>query len=191
MPVNDLITIRKGTASEWSSSNPVLASGELGFDLSNNILKIGDGSSAWNSLNNHSHSSINISDFTESVQDIVGSGFLVAGTGIVLDYNDSANTLTISSSGTGGGVSITNFSDNRILTSDGTSTGINAESNLTFDGTSLKVNNINVSVSGHFHTSSDISNFNSSVSGLLPVTNIDADGKSIYIPHFANRNYTA
>jgi len=38
--------------------------------------------------------------------------------------------------------------------------------------TSLKVNNIPVSVSGHTHISSNITNFNSSVSGLLPVTNI-------------------
>lgn len=110
-----------------------------------------------------------INNFDESVQDIVGSGFLIAGTGIVLDYNDSANTLTISSSGTGGGggVSITNYADNRILTSDGTSTGINAESNLTFDGTSLKVNNIDVSVSGHSHTSSNISDFTDAVNNII------------------------
>ena len=36
----------------------------------------------------------------------------------------------------------------------------------------LTVNGTSVSVSGHSHTSSDITNFNSSVSGLLPVTNI-------------------
>jgi hypothetical protein len=141
------------------------------------------------SLSGHDHTSSNITDFTESVQDVIGSGFLIAGTGIVLDYNDSANTLTISSSGTGGGgVSITNYADNRILTSDGTSTGINAESNLTFDGTSLKVNNIDVSISGHSHTSSDISNFNSSVSGLLPVTNITA-GSGISVSS-SSGNYT-
>lgn len=138
----------------------------------NQVIKYDSITSLWK---NQNLSVADLSDFTENVQDIVGSGLLVAGSGIILNYNDSANTLTISSSGTGGGgVSITNFSDNRILTSDGTSTGINAESNLTFDGTSLKVNNIDVSVSGHNHTSSDISNFNSSVSGLLPVTNITA-----------------
>jgi hypothetical protein len=38
----------------------------------------------------------------------------------------------------------------------------------------LQVNNVNVSVSGHSHTVSDIANFNSSVSGLLPITNIIA-----------------
>jgi hypothetical protein len=37
---------------------------------------------------------------------------------------------------------------------------------------SLQVNGINVSVSDHTHTSSNITDFNSSVSGLLPVTNI-------------------
>jgi hypothetical protein len=35
--------------------------------------------------------------------------------------------------------------------------------------TSLKVNNVDVSASGHTHSPSDITNFNSSVSGLLPV----------------------
>jgi hypothetical protein len=37
---------------------------------------------------------------------------------------------------------------------------------------SLQVNNVNVSVSGHTHEVSQITDFNTSVSGLLPVTNI-------------------
>lgn len=41
---------RRDTAANWASANPVLASGELGFDTTNKILKIGDGSTAWNSL---------------------------------------------------------------------------------------------------------------------------------------------
>jgi hypothetical protein len=39
---------------------------------------------------------------------------------------------------------------------------------------SLQVNSVNVSISGHNHTASNITDFNSSVSGLLPVTNIVA-----------------
>ena len=50
MPVNTTIQIRKGTATQWSSTNPVLGSGEPGFDTTNKILKIGDGSTVWNSL---------------------------------------------------------------------------------------------------------------------------------------------
>jgi hypothetical protein len=50
MAVNDLITFRKGIASEWISANPVLASGEPGYDLTNSVLKIGDGVSNWVAL---------------------------------------------------------------------------------------------------------------------------------------------
>ena len=40
--------------------------------------------------------------------------------------------------------------------------------------TTLIVNGSGVSMGGHTHSSSDITNFNSSVSGLLPVKNIIA-----------------
>ena len=42
--------------------------------------------------------------------------------------------------------------------------------------TTLLQNGSNVSISGHTHTSSNITNFNSSVSGLLPVKNIVGSG---------------
>lgn len=42
--------LRKDTAANWASNNPVLLSGEPGYDTTNKILKIGDGSTAWNSL---------------------------------------------------------------------------------------------------------------------------------------------
>jgi len=71
---------------------------------------------------------------TEEVDDRVAS-LLVAGSGINLNYDDSGNILTISSSGS----TILNPSDNRILTSNGTTNGINGESNLTFDGSVLNV----------------------------------------------------
>jgi hypothetical protein len=58
MAVNDLITFRKGTASQWSSVNPVLASGEPGYDLTNSILKIGDGFSNWVALSGIGSSSV-------------------------------------------------------------------------------------------------------------------------------------
>jgi len=42
--------LRRGTAAEWSAANPVLLAGEPGYDTTNNIIKIGDGVTAWNSL---------------------------------------------------------------------------------------------------------------------------------------------
>ena len=54
-----------------------------------------------------------------------------------------------------------------------TSNGLISSSSGNFTS-SLQVNGTGVSLTGHTHTSSNISNFNSSVSGLLPVTNIVA-----------------
>ena len=41
---------RRGTASEWTTANPVLAEGELGLETDTAKWKIGDGATAWTSL---------------------------------------------------------------------------------------------------------------------------------------------
>ena len=50
MPVQTKIQIRRDTATNWSSTNPTLAAGEIGFDTTNNQIKIGNGSTLWNAL---------------------------------------------------------------------------------------------------------------------------------------------
>lgn len=50
MPRNTLVRLRRGTSLEWSSVNPLLASGEPGYEVDTNKLKIGNGISNWNSL---------------------------------------------------------------------------------------------------------------------------------------------
>lgn len=44
------IQLRRGNTSEWTNANPILAQGEVGIDLDQNRIKIGDGSTPWNSL---------------------------------------------------------------------------------------------------------------------------------------------
>ena len=44
------VQVRKDTASNWTSANPTLASGEFGFETDTGKLKTGDGSTAWTSL---------------------------------------------------------------------------------------------------------------------------------------------
>ena len=44
------IQLRRGTASEWTASNPTLSAGELGFETDTGKFKIGNGSSLWNAL---------------------------------------------------------------------------------------------------------------------------------------------
>ncbi len=41
---------RRGDASLWTSTNPVLEAGEIGLELDTGRVKFGDGTSAWNSL---------------------------------------------------------------------------------------------------------------------------------------------
>jgi hypothetical protein len=50
MAVVTQIQIRRGTASQWTSANPTLAAGEFGYESDTGKFKIGDGSTAWNSL---------------------------------------------------------------------------------------------------------------------------------------------
>jgi hypothetical protein len=44
------IQVRRGTASQWTSANPVLEAGEMGFESDTKYLKFGDGTTAWTSL---------------------------------------------------------------------------------------------------------------------------------------------
>lgn len=46
----DRIQFRRGTASAWTSINPILAQGEPGFETDTGYLKVGDGLSPWAAL---------------------------------------------------------------------------------------------------------------------------------------------
>jgi len=50
MAVITQIQVRRGTAAQWTSANPTLASGEWGFESDTGKVKIGNGSSAWSAL---------------------------------------------------------------------------------------------------------------------------------------------
>lgn len=65
----DIIQIRRDTAANWTSANPTLAQGEFGFETDTKKAKIGDGTTAWNSL---------------AYVTISSTGNLVAGTNITL-----------------------------------------------------------------------------------------------------------
>lgn len=44
------ILLRNDTATNWSTENPTLGKGELGIEIDTAKIKIGDGATAWNSL---------------------------------------------------------------------------------------------------------------------------------------------
>jgi hypothetical protein len=41
---------RRGTGTQWTTANPVLAAGEIGFETDTNQFKMGDGVNVWSSL---------------------------------------------------------------------------------------------------------------------------------------------
>jgi hypothetical protein len=115
------------------------------------------------SLSGHTHTNSDITNWDEAVDDRVND-LLVGISGINISYNDSSNIINIAYTGSsgGGGVVINNYSDNRLLTSDGSSTGIDAESGLIFlssgnklgIGTTDPYGNLGLS-NGYFNSTGD------------------------------------
>ncbi|QED11527.1 hydrolase [Arthrobacter phage Qui] len=50
MPAQTVIQPRRGSAASWTTTNPILAIGEIGLESDTLKTKMGDGSTAWNSL---------------------------------------------------------------------------------------------------------------------------------------------
>ena len=108
------IQLRRGTAAQWTSANPVLSSGEVGFETDTNKFKIGDGSTAWASLSYFSVGGVdqtlaNTSDATSHTVTLSGGGGsikLVEGANITLTTTGDADNgvVTIASTGGGGGL---------------------------------------------------------------------------------------
>lgn len=44
------LVTRNGTAAEWTAANPTLLEGERGIETDTGLEKVGDGSTAWNTL---------------------------------------------------------------------------------------------------------------------------------------------
>jgi hypothetical protein len=44
------IQVRRDSSSNWTTTNPVLSEGEIGFETNTGKFKIGNGSSVWSSL---------------------------------------------------------------------------------------------------------------------------------------------
>lgn len=59
----DIIQMRRDTAANWTSANPILADGELGMERDTKRFKMGDGTTHWNDLAYYERSQV-INDLT-------------------------------------------------------------------------------------------------------------------------------
>jgi hypothetical protein len=127
---------KRGTASDLASINPILLDGEIVVESDTNKLKVGNGVYTWNELNyvNINTSGINIINSSGNFINLSvnGTGVSVSG-----HTHTSSDITNFNSTVSGLLPTISNSGNNRILTSTGSTVGINAESNLTFDGTTF------------------------------------------------------
>jgi hypothetical protein len=88
MPVNNLIQLRRGTAAQWVTADPVLESGEAGFETDTGKFKIGDGATDWVELSYAGGSGVAVSA-TEPEDPEEGALWFNSSTGITSIYFDS------------------------------------------------------------------------------------------------------
>lgn len=77
MAVQTKLQVRRDTAANWTSTNPTLASGEIGFETDTLKFKVGNGSTAWTSLKYSQDASL--LNGTASITALTATGDVSAG----------------------------------------------------------------------------------------------------------------
>ena len=118
--MSSVIRLRRGTSAQWATSTIVLATAELGLDTTLNKLKVGNGMYTWPNL-----PFINVlpSELAELSQDAINSA-LVMGLHMTKTYDDTLNTITVSSTLTN--VDNTSDADKPISTATSTALALKA-----------------------------------------------------------------
>ena len=164
MPVNTLLQVRRGSSSDWSTANggngAVLGAGEIGLDTTIDRIKIGDGTTAWNSLEF-------VSVGFDDIHTNAGSGVSVTA---VTDDNSQVTGVSFSANIVGG--------DNITLSNTGGQITINGEAGLTLsEGTGVHIetvgSNNKLSVSGLTHN--NIADFDTAVDARVTAASVSPE----------------
>jgi hypothetical protein len=123
------IQLRRGTASQWSTTNPILAQGEVGFETDTGKVKIGNGTNTWTSLNYFS--GLSVSDvrsyFSQGTGVTIVNGQISIGQAVGTNNNVVFNTVQHNGLAFTSGTNIDQlltFTKSLTLTTDWQDTGI-------------------------------------------------------------------
>jgi citrate lyase gamma subunit len=128
---------RRGTASQWTSANPVLNAGEIGWESDTNKFKIGDGTNHWANL-----------DYFADIDSTVNPSF---GTSITFEgatADSYETTLAVTDPTADRTITLPNATGT-VLLADG-SGNVAIVGNLTVSGTTTTVNSTDINIQNSF-----------------------------------------
>lgn len=162
---------RRGTSTQWTTANPILNAGEIGYETNTNKFKIGDGTNHWADLayfidEDAVSNYVLDTELGELTQDIVDAA-LVAGTGVTKTYNDNANTITIAI-------------DSTVTTNSGTQTLSNKSIDFTNNTVTATLSQLNTAISdGDLVSVATLSNTLSDYALVADVANTYVSNESL------------
>ena len=173
------IILRRDTAANWTSANPTLSGGEVGIETDTLKMKLGNGSTAWNSLSYYA---------VPSIDDVGDVTITSASSGQFLKWNGTAwvnDAVDLGTDTTGGyvaslvagtGVSLSNNSGETATPTIAIGQSVATDASVTFAGVSTTGN---VTVGGDLTVSGTTTSINTetlTVNDNIIVLNNNATG---------------